>query len=177
MTATLTRSARPRSATGAPDLRHLRPAPRREPGFDDEFDGLHLVGPLDRQLPFAGRRRNRVRPAPSLPRTLPDPVAWGHRLLIGIIETASGHRPLQQLAAMLSPSVAAGLGADFERTDRNLHRHWTHAARVRHIYASHPVEGVAELTATVQTGRRVRAIALRLEEHHGRWRCTRLQLG
>lgn len=177
MTATLARSARPRASAAGLDLRHLRPAPRREPGFDDEFDGLHLVGPLDQQLPFAGSRREPLRPAPSLPSTLPDPVAWGHRLLIGIIEAAGGKRPLQQLAALLSPSVASGLSADLGRADHNPRRHWTHAAQVRHVYASQPAEGVAELTATVQAGRRVRAIALRLEEHHGRWRCTRLQLG
>jgi hypothetical protein len=40
-----------------------------------------------------------------------------------------------------------------------------------------PAAGVAELCATVETGRRVRAIAIRLEAQHGRWRCTRLQLG
>jgi hypothetical protein len=31
--------------------------------------------------------------------------------------------------------------------------------------------------ATVQTGTRVRAIAMRLEAKDGRWRCVRLQLG
>jgi len=48
---------------------------------------------------------------------------------------------------------------------------------VRTGHASSPSEGVAELSATLQAGPRVRAIALRLEARHGRWRCTRLQLG
>jgi hypothetical protein len=173
MTATASRtSTRPRPSI------YLRPAPRREPCFDDEITDLHLVGPFDQQLPFRTERRRRpTKPAPALPRTLPDPVTWGRRLLIGIIETAGGRRPLQQLAAMLSPSVAAGLGADFERAAQRRTPHWTHAATVRSVHASEPADGVAELNATVQAGRRVRAVALRLEAREGRWRCTRLQLG
>jgi hypothetical protein len=171
-------ATRPRDAVGQRPVVSLRPAPRREPCFDDEIADLHVVGPLDRQLPFRReRRRPAVNPAPALPRTLPDPVAWGRRLLIGIIETAGGRRPLQQLSALLSPSVAAGLGADFEKAAQRHTPHWTHAATVRSVHASEPADGVAELNATVQAGRRVRAVALRLEEREGRWRCTRLQLG
>jgi hypothetical protein len=55
--------------------------------------------------------------------------------------------------------------------------HWLHRAGVRSVRVSEPADGVAELCATVETGRRVRALAMRLEEHHGRWCCTRLQLG
>lgn len=167
-----------RSEVSRPAPVQLRPAPRREPCFDDELAELHLIGPLDRQLPFRQeRRRPATKPPAALPRTLPDPVTWGRRLLIGIIETAGGRRPLQQLAAMLSPGVAAGLGADFERAAQRRTPHWTHAAVVRSVHASEPAEGVAELNATVQAGRRVRAVALRLEAREGRWRCTRLQLG
>jgi hypothetical protein len=180
MTATLTR--RPptrRAAVVAAGRQYLRPAPRREPGFDDELvPDLRPVGPLDRPLPFAAATHHRpVRPAAPLPRTLPEPVAWGRRLLVGIIETAGGRRPLQQLAAMLSPSVACGLRGDFERAARAARPHWTHTATIRSVHASEPAEGIAELNATVQAGRRARAIAMRLEEHNGRWWCTRLQLG
>jgi hypothetical protein len=94
-----------------------------------------------------------------------------------MIETAAGQRPLHQLAAMLSPSVTSGLGRDFERAASSGRRHWLHRAAVRSVRACEPAEGVAELCATVQVGPRVRAVALRLEAHHGRWRCTRLQLG
>ena len=43
--------------------------------------------------------------------------------------------------------------------------------------ATQPADGVAEICATIQVGDRVRAVALRVEEHRDRWRCTRLQLG
>jgi hypothetical protein len=157
----------------------VRPAPRREPPFDDELPDRHpLCGPYDQRLPFA-----RVpvppawRPSPARPSGLPDPGPWAQRLLVGMIETAAGRRPLHQLSSLLSPSVSHGLGADFERAARRGQRHWLHRASVRSVRAAEPAEGVAELCATVETGPRVRALALRLEEHHGRWRCTRLQLG
>ena len=159
----------------------VRPAPRREPPFDDEIPPRHLyaVGPLDQQLPFEpAPRRDDALPRRTVLRTdLPDPALWGRRLLIGIIETAGGRRPLAQLAALLSHSVAQGLGADFERAAQLRRPHWTHAATVRSMRACEPVEGVAELCATVQVGPRVRAVAMRLEAHHERWRCTKLQLG
>lgn len=134
---------------------------------------------MDQRLPFAPARPVRMpatRPAPATPH-LPEPALWGRQLLVGIIETAGGRRPLHQLASLLSPSVATGLGADFERAAQRGTRHWTHAARVRSVRASQPAAGIAELCATVRASNRVRAVALRLEVHHGRWRCTRLQLG
>jgi Family of unknown function (DUF6459) len=158
----------------------LRPAPRREPPFDDELPDVRpQYGPLDQRLPFD---RSPVRPAlwqprPPMPRTLPDPSPWGRRLLIGLIETAGGHRPLHQLAAMVSPSVGRGLGAEFDRAAQTGVRHWLHRATIRSLRVTEPATGVAEVCATVEAGARVRAIAMRLEEQHGRWRCTRLQLG
>lgn len=166
----------------APSVRRVvvRPAPRREPPFDDEItDPLRMPRPYDRRLPFEVPA---PRPAiwqlrPSQRRGLPDPGPWGRRLLVGMIETAGGRRPLHQLAAMLSPSVSRGLGTDFERAAAQGSPHWLHRAVVRSVRATEPTAGVAELCATVETGRRVRAVALRLEEHQGHWRCTRLQLG
>jgi hypothetical protein len=169
---TAVRSRRPATAIT------IRPAPRREPPFDDELPSLHGAGPHDQRLPLARRAANPgQRPAPPRPDHLPDPSRWAHSLLIGVIETAAGRRPLQQLAALFSLPVASGLGADFERAALLHKPHWTHAASVRTIHASRPSDGVAELSATLQTGTRVRAVALRLEAHSGRWRCTRLQLG
>ena len=158
----------------------VRPAPRREPPFDDELpDDRPRHGPLDQRLPF---ERPRACPAvwlprPPRPRGLPDPGPWGRRLLVGMIETAAGRRPLHQLAALLSPSVSHGLGAEFERAAQTRSPHWLHRAAVRSMRVAEPAPGVAEVCATVESAGRVRAIALRLEAHHGRWRCTRMQLG
>jgi hypothetical protein len=48
---------------------------------------------------------------------------------------------------------------------------------VRSLRVTQPADQVAELSATLQCGPRVRAVALRLEVRHGRWRCTRLEMG
>jgi hypothetical protein len=156
----------------------VRPAPRREPPFDDERDDLAAHASGDRALPFEPTARPHVwlPPAPR-PSALPDPSPWGRRLLIGMVETAGGHRPAQQLATLLSPSVHRGLCADFVQAVQAGARHWLHRATVRSVRATEPSDGVAEVCATVEVAGRVRAIALRLEEHYGRWRCTRLQLG
>jgi hypothetical protein len=165
-------------APGRPII--IRPAPRREPPFDDELtDTASLPSRYDQRLPFerpAGPPRV-WRSGPPRPTGLPDPGSWGRRLLIGLIEAAGGRRPLHQLATLLSPSVSRGLGADFERAASEGTHHWLHRAGLRSLRVSEPADGVAELCATVDNGARVRALALRLEAHHGRWCCTRLQLG
>lgn len=160
----------------------VRPAPRREPPFDDEIDPSTTVGPLDQPLPFDEWRPRLPRPRPVLrsttrARPVPDPAVWGRRLLVGIIETAGGKRPLHQLSALLSPGVATGLGVDFERAAKSGAPHWTSGAAVRSMRATEPADGIAELSATLQHGLRVRAVAMRLEVRRGRWCCTRLMLG
>ena len=157
----------------------IRPAPRREPPFDDELPDGHQPGRWDQLLPFARP------PAPvvsRLPlalrgRALPDPGPWGHRLLVSLIESASGRRPLNQLSRLLSFPVLRGIGTDFERAAHAGKPHWLHRARVRSVRASEPDAGVAELSATIDTGTRVRAIAMRLEAKDERWCVVRLQLG
>lgn len=160
----------------------IRPAPRREPPYDDEIDsGVAALGPNDRPLPFERPRGRRVPlPLPTLSplRTvLPDPGRWGRRLLVGVIETAAGRRSLNQLTALLSPGVAHGLRSDLQHATRVGRPHWTSTAVVRSVRVCRPCEQVAELSATVRTGTRVRAIAMRLEVRHDRWCCTRLVLG
>lgn len=156
----------------------VRPAPRREPPFDDELGDGPRPGKYDQVLPFARPANPIVTRLPlQLRGPLPEPGAWGHRLLVGLIESAAGRRPLNQLAAMLSFSVQRGIGTDFERAAHAGAPHWLHRATVRSVRASEPSSAVAELSATVETGQRVRAIAMRLDAQDGRWRCTRLQLG
>jgi len=158
----------------------VRPAPRRDPPFDDELaDAAALPSRHDRRLPFDVQPAQPAVwvPRPPRPRSTPDPGPWARRLLIGMIETADGRRPLHQLAALLSPSVCRGLAADFDRCTSAGTPHWLYRAAVRSVRVTEPTAGVAEVSATVETGRRVRAVAIRLEVHRERWRCTRLQLG
>ena len=166
----------PRRASTGRSAPSVRPAPRREPPFDDELEH-ETLGPHDRRLPFEAATFAHGEPQLPLRDALPDPAGWGRRLLIGLIETASGRRPLAQLSAVLSPSVAWGLAATFERAAKQRTPHWTAHGAVRSVRACEPAAGVAEVCATLEARGRVRAVALRLEERDGRWRCTRLQLG
>ncbi|SHF83978.1 hypothetical protein SAMN05443575_1039 [Jatrophihabitans endophyticus] len=169
------RPARP----GAASRVTVRPAPQREPPFDDEVAGRPLVGRYDQRLPFDEPTSPWSSAIAALPRRdgLPEPTLWARRLLVGLIETADGRRPLAQLTAMLSPSIGRGLGADFERAAVAGRPHWLHRAHVATVRSAEAAAGIAELCATVEVGPRVRAVALRLEVHRGRWLCTRLQLG
>ena len=171
--------------TPTADPRHrvtVRPAPRREPPFDDEVPQRHLalVGPNDRPLPFAPSRRrltdrrDMFSSQPTGRSQLPDPARFGRRLLVAVLEAMAGRRAPQQLARHLSHAVFVGLLTDLER---QTHRHWPQPALVRSIRVCEPADGVAELAAVVQTGPRFRAIAMRLEGLDGRWRCVRLQIG
>jgi hypothetical protein len=94
-----------------------------------------------------------------------------------MIETANGHRAPHQLATLFSAVVGLRISADLAASAQQRRPHWMHAATVQSIRAMQPCSGVAEITATLNVGERVRAVALRAERRHGQWRCTRLQLG
>ena len=165
----------------------VRPAPRREPPFDDEQPArrLSLVGPLDQPLPFdhpgpAAALRFGPQPDPSALRPtgrseLPEPTVLARRLVIGVIETATGRRPASQLRHHTSPTVLAGLARDAGRISRvgTSHR----PAALHSLHVTEPADGVAEVAAVLRIGDRFRALALRLEGLDGRWRCVRLQIG
>jgi hypothetical protein len=162
-------------------LVRVRPAPRREPPFDDEQPDrqLMLVGPHDRPLPFVstaaeGRLRDVFVSRPAGRGNLPDPHAFGRRLLIGVFEALGGHRTLPQLASHLSQRVYAGLLGDLERGSQTS---WRTPPTIRSVRVCEPADGVAELAAVIQVGPRCRAVAARLEARDGRWRCVKLQVG
>lgn len=167
----------------------LRPAPEREPPFDDEQPPrrLTLVGPLDQPLPFeaadlsipSARRLNAgVDPFAAQPtgrHDLPELRSFARRLVVGVIETATGRRPAGQLSQHTSPAVQAGLARDAGRITRlgTSQR----PAGVHSLHFTEPADGVAEVAAVLRVDDRFRAMALRLEGLDGRWRCVRLQIG
>lgn len=165
----------------------LRPAPCREPPFDDELPSRHLslVGPLDQPLPFDGPDRpsalrlttesDTFAVRPTGRHELPEPAAFARRLVIGVIETATGRRSAAQLRQHTSPTVQAGLLRDAGRIDRlgTARR----PATLHSLHFTEPADGVAEVAAVLRVGDRFRALALRLEGLDGRWRCVRLQIG
>lgn len=107
---------------------------------------------------------------------LPDPAAWGQRLILGLLETLSGLRPPSQVERWMTLELR-------ERVQR------THAmavrrgarpaspARVLRVRACEAVEGAAEVSAVVHDRGRVRAAAMRLVACDGRWLLTDLEIG
>jgi hypothetical protein len=191
------------TATTLPVSYQVRPAPLREPPFDDELphrgqlpasDELsrRRVGLHDQPLPFraadgtadpaapsrlrlAVLPQHRFQPRPTGRQELPEPAAFARRLLIAVIETATGRRSANQLSQHTTLAVQAGLAKDAGRISRlgTLSR----PAAVHSIHLSEPADGVAEVVGIVRVGPRFRAIALRLEGLDGRWKCVRLQIG
>ena len=166
-----------------------RPAPRREPPFEDELPArqLALLGPADQPLPFRGQDPgapsalrlamlpDRFDARPTGRAELPAPAAFARRLLIGVIETATGRRSASQLSQHTTATVQAGLARDAGRISRLGTA--SRPATVHSLHLAEPADGVAEIVAVVRVGARFRAIALRLEGLDGRWRCVRLQIG
>src|SRR6266566_181210 len=88
----------------------VRPAPRREPPFDDEIPERHLtlVGPHDRPLPFAPSRRRLIdrRDAFSMQLTAPAGAAPQPRRVHRIARRSRSSRP-----AGLGSAGPAAIGA------------------------------------------------------------------
>lgn len=186
-------SAETRSAPNAEALRGLRllPVPVNEPPYDDElplaatattaaFAGLATpVGPLRALSPAPLRLVpptpqedvEEQDPARTPTGALPSARPVAHALVQGLLEVLSGVRPVSQLQRGTSPELFAELEAYVHGRARTTGaRPATGAVRSLHVQTR--PDGVAEVCATVQRGRRAAAIALRLEGRDGRWCCT-----
>lgn len=176
--------------TPVPALR-LLPAPETEPPFDDaarpEAPRLVPLGTaVQTALPPVPLR---LVPPPGVPddlddedaepptRTplaqLPPPRPFAHALVQRLLEVSAGLRPLHQLERdtscelyeVLAQRLGGAPGRRGPRPDRR---------SVRSVHVQPRADGSAEVCATVVRGPRATAVALRLEGHRGRWRCTEL---
>lgn len=107
-------------------------------------------------------------PKPTPVSELPEVRTWAERFVIGVLEIWSGRRQPMQLARWCHRSVFAQLS----RSSGSMQTQ----PRVRKIYLSEPIEGVAETTVTLRIGDRVRSLILRFEGVDHRWLCTELVL-
>lgn len=171
---------------------HLRlvPAPQSEPPYDDEgrsgfcpdppamrgaVQGA-LALPLPAALSAPAHPRLRVLGPADAAGPLgsgPPPVArWAGSFVQAIVEVLCGRRPFQQMVRWTSADV-------FEQLRRHASRPWRvqHLPSPKSVHWSEPCAGVAEVSCVIQVDARRHAVALRLEDHRGRWRCTALELG
>lgn len=103
-----------------------------------------------------------------------DPAIWASQLVAGILEVLAGARSVSQLAMLLSPEVYGVINAHAQRLAKLAPRH---RPLVRSVRVCMPTDDVAEAAVVIQGAKRSRAIALRLEVQHGRWRATAIVFG
>lgn len=109
-----------------------------------------------------------ARPAPLAPPPGPDAVA---ALVRAVQEVRAGVRPLEQVAPLLAPSLTRRLGTAL-RDDR---RRPAPTVDVHRVLLGPPTPSDAiEGTVLLRAEDRLRALAVRLERHHGGWRATEL---
>lgn len=114
-------------------------------------------------------------PEPPAPQETPleDPTRLCGAVVMAAIEALTSARPLVQLARWVSPDVYEAL-ARAARPGAASGRRGCVLRRVRVCRIS---PTVAEGSAVVHDGARVRAAAVRFEAHRGSWRATVLQIG
>jgi hypothetical protein len=105
---------------------------------------------------------------PSPLSELPEIKEWVTKFALGVVEIWGGRRSANQLARWCHRQVHQQLL--IKPTAIKV------APKIRKIYISEPIEGVAETTVTLRIGERVRSLILRFEGVDKRWLCTELVL-
>lgn len=116
-----------------------------------------------------------IEAAPAGP--LPDPTPLCCAMVQAAVEGLRGARPLAQLVRWVTPEVYEQLAL---RAELVLHAGVPTTlgrAGIRRIRVCRIGDGAAEAAVVVDDGPRVRAVAVRLEAHRGRWRATALEIG
>lgn len=91
-------------------------------------------------------------------------------LVLVLAEVRAGRRPFRQLEPLLSPALRRRLAVQTPPRSRPV----PHDIAIRKIVVRHPDPEACEVVVLVQRGRRVTAVAVRLERHLGRWRAVDL---
>lgn len=176
----------------SPEPLRLLPVPRVDPPYDDEIEPppplvegslalayptsgwadavpLRLVPPARGPVDFG--------PVVTSPADLPAARPWTVRFAQAVVEVLAGARSAAQLSRYASLEVLEHLERASGRLGSRPGVPRATCPRVASVHVSEPLGGVVEACATVDTGRRRRAVALRLEGIDGHWQCTALQVG
>jgi uncharacterized protein DUF6459 len=107
---------------------------------------------------------------------LPDPRPWAGHIAQALVEVMAGARPAPQVLRWTTPEVYAAVARRAAVSARR-GAGTTRRTVVRGVRVCEPADGVAEASAVVVDGGRVRALAMRLVGLDGRWRVEALQVG
>ncbi len=105
-----------------------------------------------------------------------NPASTARALGLCIAEVLTGAREVDSIARWITDDVhrhlqqRAALAARARSTARR--SRGRPVLRVGSVVVCRPAQGVAEATVVVHTRSHARAVAIRLEERHGRWRAT-----
>ncbi len=127
---------------------------------------LHLV---PKPILFEGEEFDPESQAtPSARSELPDVTEWVSKYLHTVIEIWGGKRSAAQLARWTHKSIYPALQRDSGKMKK--------LPKIRRIYISEPIEGVAETTTTLRFDERVRSMIMRFEGVDQRWLCTEMKI-
>lgn len=175
MTITMTRPAVAGHArTAARRPARAQPVPRTTP--ERPWDRVRFAGPAIPATAARAARRTEEQPVDLA--DLPDPGQWAAALVRSAVEALHGIRPPAQLARWLSAELYDALSRRAGLGLRTLGRP-TQARRtmIRRVHVCEVSDAAVEVSVVLHDGTRVRAAAVRLEVHRGRWRATALQIG
>ncbi len=168
MTATLTRPVHPGNV-------HTGARRRTGPGATPRISSTE---PGDRVRAAGSESPGSTPDTEDQAHTLPDPGRWAGTLVHSTVEVLSGARPVAQLTRWLSPELfetvsrRAGLAHRLQRRSTAVRR-----PHVRRVHTCRISADVVEASVVLHDGAHMRAAAVRLEAHRGRWRATALQIG
>jgi hypothetical protein len=107
-----------------------------------------------------------------------DPTSVCCSLVLAAVEALAGTRPVAQLARWVTPEVYEALSTRAALTVRVLGAGAaSRRPEVRRVRVCRLGEHVAEAGVVLDDGRRVRAVAVRLESWRGAWRAVALEIG
>lgn len=155
---------------------HPRPYPATPPADWDPVVFTAAATTPTQEKPDP-ERRPRLVWSNGRARSLPDPQTWAGTVARACVEALRGTRPVAQLHRWLDPEVFTALSHRAGLAARVRNRPAPgRAVRVRRVRPCRIAPGVWEAAVVLVDGRRVRAAAVRIEEHRGHWRTTAVQI-
>lgn len=118
---------------------------------------------------------------PTSSTELPSPNIWSRTFAQALAEVLYGKRPPHQIVRWVTPKFGAYLRSpllkgDIAKIARESDVRGSDRVRVARIRVDQPADGVAHVAAVIESRRRSRALAYRLEGWDGRWLCTSANL-